>query len=126
MRFITICLFVVACFPVSGQNLYLDTIANPKWEVQVYFDLAIPIGEFGENLSTNGYGVGGEGLYHVQDPVWVGIGVHSFRFDNDRITYEDQFDDDIVELRELTETELHGFFHGSRKCHPIFKHAKNL
>ncbi len=107
----------------AGQTIYLDTISDPKWEVQVYFDFAIPIGEFGENLSNNGYGVGAEALYHVQEPVWIGIGMHSFRFDNNRITYEDQFGDDLVELREIAATRamiVHAIFRFQPELNSIF------
>ena len=123
MRLISICIFFISGIPCFGQSILLDTITDPHWEVQVYFDVGIPIGQFGENLSNNGYGVGGEGLYHINGPIWVGIGVHSYRFDNAKITYEEQFDDDVIELRELTATRtvaLHAIFRFQPELNSIF------
>lgn len=123
MRIFAIWMFAITCVPCFGQTIVLDEITNPKWEVQVYFDFGIPIGQFGDNMSSVGTGVGAEGLYKVQGPVKVGLGLHSFRYDKNKITYDEQFDDEVVEIKELTATRtitLHAIFRFQPELNSIF------
>lgn len=72
----------------------------------MYADLGVPLGQFDRNMGDNGWGLGGELLYRVQlnGPVWAGLGVHSFAFDNYSVRYIDMVD--FFEIEERTVSRL--------------------
>ena len=102
MRTAILALFLLPYLPVFGQMMNMEDPGDARWEAQVYFDMAVPLGDLADNMSTVGIGVGGEALYHVQGPAWVGLGMQSYRFDNRKITYLEQFDNENFEVDELT------------------------
>lgn len=106
---------IVAAIVLSVQALsaQYDDSAEAKGRsgsflASLYLDVGIPTSTFSDNMRETGVGVGGEMLINLQKggPVWAGIGVHSFAFDDFSITYFDQIDFDYIEIKELTASRL--------------------
>ncbi|MDX1409387.1 MAG: hypothetical protein R3330_14670 [Saprospiraceae bacterium] len=79
-----------------------------RWQGSFYLDIGVPLRQFDQNINDTGLGVGGELLYNVQyrRPVWAGIGVHSFAFDDYSVIYTEIFDGEFFEYRELTASRM--------------------
>ena len=78
-----------------------DTIVA-GFHMEGYFDWGIPIRDFGEGMYQNGVGGGFQLLYNVQGPIWLGLGMHTFRFDKFKISYYEYDGRDRYEIKEVT------------------------
>ncbi len=80
--------------------------SKARWHMEGYFNVGIPISEFGDNMNQTGYGGGGTLMYNVQGPVWMGITAYGGRFDNYGISYLEQDGSEFFEIEELTATRM--------------------
>jgi hypothetical protein len=64
-------------------------LQSPVVMTSMYLDWGFPARQFRSNMRENGIGFGGEALYNLQRgrPVWAGVGVHTFAFDDYSTTY---------------------------------------
>ena len=103
-RLILAILCITAVSHGSAQVLTFDSVYSARFQVQGHLSMGIPIGEFGEQMDRNGLGGGAEALFRLQGPAWIGLGGSAHRYDYDRITYFEFFDDERYEVEELTAT----------------------
>ncbi|MDX1478710.1 MAG: hypothetical protein R3301_13450 [Saprospiraceae bacterium] len=111
-RLVTTLFLLSLSVALVAQDVYDEDVeeAPPRerWMGSVYVDFGIPLRQFERNINDNGLGFGGELLYNVQyqRPVWAGIGVHSFAFDDYSLIYTQVFDGEFFEYRELTASRM--------------------
>ena len=114
---ILICLHLVLIVDLHAQST--DTRASQDeflshWMASLYSDWGIASHLFARNMTENhGFGFGGELLYNIQDdkPLWGGIGVHSFAFDDERLPYSQEIDGVYYNYEDHTASRifmLHG------------------
>lgn len=106
MRIVFIILATMSFGHASAQYGINQLDEKPSWHLEGYFNVGIPIGEFGDNLEQNGFGGGASLLYNVQGPIWLGVAGYGSRYDNYGITYLEQGDNELFEIEELTATRL--------------------
>ena len=104
LRYIAIVVLFVWTGTVEAQVITFDSIYEARLHAEAYFDLGIPTRAFADNMDRNGVGAGGELLYRVQGPAWIGLGAHSFRMDKYSVNYFEYFDGEPYEIKELTAT----------------------
>ena len=92
----------------SAQESDTVEVYYPEWISSIYADFGIPLSYFADNLDKGGLGVGGEVLYNIKyrQPVWAGVGVHSFTFDNSSLGYAEIIDGELVNFDETTASRL--------------------
>ena len=81
----------------------------PRVMATAYFDWGFPVSYFGEHLHADqGIGFGGELLYkfNPDQPVWVGAGIHTFRFDHYTVGYTQEIDGEFFNFEERTATRM--------------------
>ena len=98
-------LFLFASLLARGQSFSMDEVPPDTivagFHMEAWFDWGIPIRDFGDNMYQDGFGFGVQMLYNVQGPVWLGLGMHTFRFDNFKISYFDFADGERYEIEEI-------------------------
>jgi hypothetical protein len=80
-----------------------------RWIASGYMDWGIAGHLFAQNMEENhGFGPGGEVLFNIQRrrPIWVGAGVHSFAFDDFRLTYMQEFDGILYTYEDHTVSRI--------------------
>ena len=98
-------LFCLCTVALSAQQFSMDNTEDTiiiGFHMEAYFDHAIPIRDFGDDMYQNGVGVGFQMLYNVQGPIWLGLGLHTFRFDHFEVSYFDFDGGDRFEIEEIT------------------------
>ena len=91
----------------DDEIVYIDTL--PRVMFNFYGEAALPQGTFKSNTEReSGFGLGGEFLYRIRHngPVFMGLGIHTFEFDNDAIEYEEEVDGVLFNTREKTASRL--------------------
>ena len=107
-----LCFVLISAASAQAQSEYTDKESDeeyaPQWLGSFYGDIGFPLRQFERNMDETGFGFGGELLYNVQyqQPVWAGIGVHSFAFDDYSLIYTEIFDGELFEYREVTASRL--------------------
>ncbi len=89
----------------------------------MYIDWGIASHLFARNMNENhGFGFGGELLYNIQrdKPLWGGIGVHSFAFDDERLRYSQEIDGVFYNYEDHTASRVF-MVHGMIRFEPDVK-----
>jgi len=104
---------ILALFSGSLRAQVFDDSTPPyflsRWMATMYIDWGITSKHFARNMhEDHGFGFGGELLYNIQDkkPLWGGVGVHSFSFDDDKLRYTQEIDGVLYNYKDHTASRV--------------------